>query len=156
MNLKKEKEKILKAESKWKVEKDLLERKQKLKEEKRKLRDSGKKKLTTSKKLIIFLFINCTLIELLTGYAVFRGYELAVFTGLQPDLSPLVTLIGAVVGEVIAYAIYAVKSTKENTVGGITYLNAEYELMGECQNKVDNKPGAIIVEPETPEEIIHG
>lgn len=46
------------------------------------------------------------------------------------DFSPIVTLIGAVVGEVIGFAIYAAKSTKENTEGGIVYQNMmnEFEL----------------------------
>ena len=46
------------------------------------------------------------------------------------DFSPIVTLIGAVVGEVIGFAIYAAKSTKENTEGGIIYQNMmnEFEL----------------------------
>ena len=38
-----------------------------------------------------------------------------------PDFTPLVTLIGAVVSEVIGFAIYAIKSAKENTEGGIIY-----------------------------------
>jgi hypothetical protein len=45
----------------------------------------------------------------------------ALQTSSSPDFSPLVTLIGAVVGEVISFAVYAVKSTKENSVGGILY-----------------------------------
>ena len=42
-------------------------------------------------------------------------------TGNAIDFSPLVTLIGAVVGEVIGFAIYSLKSTKENTAGGVVY-----------------------------------
>ena len=37
------------------------------------------------------------------------------------DLSPLYSLIGAVLGESIAYISYCAKATKENTVGGVTY-----------------------------------
>lgn len=39
----------------------------------------------------------------------------------QPDFGPLLALIGAVIGEVIGYAIYALKSIKENTKDGIIY-----------------------------------
>ena len=39
----------------------------------------------------------------------------------MPDFTPLVTLIGAVVSEVIGFGVYSLKSTKENTVGGIVY-----------------------------------
>jgi len=49
---------------------------------------------------------------------------------MMPDFSPLVTLIGAVVSEVIGFAIYSIKATKENTKGGIVYDTAmkEYEM----------------------------
>ena len=47
--------------------------------------------------------------------------SLAFVAGTMIDFTPLVALIGAVVGEVFGYAIYSLKSTKENTVGGIVY-----------------------------------
>ena len=71
--------------------------------------------------LILFLFINCTIIELFTGWATIQSIQLTIQTGLAPDFTPLVTLIGAVVGEVTGFAVYAAKSTKENTAGGIVY-----------------------------------
>ena len=40
------------------------------------------------------------------------------------DLSSLCTLITAVVGESISFAIYSYKSIKENTQGGIVYESA--------------------------------
>lgn len=40
---------------------------------------------------------------------------------MSPDLTPLITLIGAVVSEVIGFAIYSIKAAKENTSGGIVY-----------------------------------
>jgi hypothetical protein len=45
-----------------------------------------------------------------------------------PDFSPLITLIGAVVSEVIGFAIYSIKAAKENTKGGIVYESAMREL----------------------------
>jgi hypothetical protein len=33
-------------------------------------------------------------------------------------------LIGASISEIFSFAIYALKSTKENTEGGIVYMNA--------------------------------
>lgn len=80
-----------------------------------------KKKIPTSKKLIAFLFTNCTLIELFVAFITWRSLELSTVTLIQPDFTPLITIVGAVVGEVIGYAIYSIKSTKENTKGGITY-----------------------------------
>ena len=49
---------------------------------------------------------------------------LFTFFPINPIFSPLVALISAVVGEVIAFAIYALKSAKENTKGGIVYETA--------------------------------
>ena len=57
---------------------------------------------------IVFLYIsNPVSYSLITGNAI--------------DFSPLVTLIGSVIGEVIGFAIYSLKSAKENSEGGIIY-----------------------------------
>ena len=47
---------------------------------------------------------------------------------LAPDLSPLMALITTVVAEVIGFGIYALKSTKENTEGGIVFETAMREF----------------------------
>ena len=90
-----------------------------------------KKKITTTKLLILFLFINCSIIEIFTMYVTFRQFSLIENVGGVLDFSPLVTLIGSVVGEVIGFAIYAIKSAKENTYGGIVYDT----IMKEQENK---------------------
>ena len=115
-----EKEIVL-QEKQWEKEKSLQERKYKIKKEKRELKSLYGFKLPTSKLLILFLFINCTLIELFTGWVTIKSLDLATLTMVSPDFTPLVTLIGAVVSEVIGFAIYAIKSAKENTEGGIIY-----------------------------------
>ena len=107
------------SEKRWAREKDLLEREYKLVQEQK-----DKKKMSTSKWLIFFLFLNCTIIELFTGYVTLQTLTIAKITGLPPDLTPLVTLIGIVVAEVIGFAVYALKSLKENTSGGIIYETA--------------------------------
>jgi hypothetical protein len=78
-------------------------------------------KTTTSKKLIAFLFLNCTALEIFSCYVILRSLEIGEMTGMTPDMSPLNTLIGAIIGQVLAYAVYAAKATKENTKGGIIY-----------------------------------
>lgn len=88
---------------------------------KKAMRFKGGKSTTTSKKLIAFLFINCTVIELFTMYVTLKSFYLAYAIGMMVDFTPLVTLIGAVVGEVIGFAIYSLKAAKENTKGGIIY-----------------------------------
>jgi F0F1-type ATP synthase assembly protein I len=116
-NMLKEK-KIEKQEKKWAKKKDLIERKQKIKEEKRAIKS---KKKSTTKILIFFLFLNCTLIELFTGWATVQSLNIALLTDQAVDFSPLVTLIGTVVGEVVGFAVYAAKASKENSAGGLVY-----------------------------------
>lgn len=116
---------IIKEEQEWQEQKGLIERKQKIEQEKKQLKG---KKITTTKWLILFLFINCTLIELFTGWSTIQSLRLSALTGQSVDFSPLVTLIGAVVSEVIGFAIYAVKSMKENCEGGVTYSKAMADL----------------------------
>ena len=41
--------------------------------------------------------------------------------GVSVDFSPLVTLIGNVVSEILGYGIYSLKAAKENTRGGVIY-----------------------------------
>ena len=57
-------------------------------------------KMTTSKFIMYLILLNCTVIEV---------YSMIVMVKLN-DLSPLMTLIGSVVGESISYAIYCAKS----------------------------------------------
>lgn len=79
------------------------------------------KKSSTTKKLMFFLFINCTFVELFTAWVTAQNLSLVREVGANLDFTPLVTLIGTVVGEVLSFAIYAAKSAKENTQGGIVY-----------------------------------
>ena len=80
-----------------------------------------KKKISTTKLLMLFLFLNCTAIEIFTGWVTIQNLILAQSIGIPLDFTPLVTLVGAVVAEVMSLAVYAIKSTKENTAGGIVY-----------------------------------
>lgn len=117
----KEERDITIKEHRWQREKEVLERKYKLKQEKREFKKQFLPKISTSKLLILFLFINCTIIELFTGFVTLKSLDLTTLTMANPDFTPLVALIGAVVSEVVGYAVYALKSAKENTAGGITY-----------------------------------
>ena len=78
-------------EAEWHKEKRILERTNKLKEEKRSFKK--KKKITTTKLLVAFLFINCTLIELFTAWITAKSLQVSYMTGNPMDFSPLVTLI---------------------------------------------------------------
>lgn len=144
-SLREQEHEIKREEIYWNAEKVILERKQKLREEKREMRKP--KKISTTKFLIGFLFINCTLVELFTGWATAQSLKISYATGNPMDFSPLVTLIGAVVTEVMGFAVYAVKATKENTANGITYMMAQQSL-----NNNENNP----VEEDTSEEEAQG
>lgn len=85
------------------------------------------KKISTTKILVAFLFINCTLLEIFTGWVTVENLILARDCGISIDFTPLVTLIGIVLGEVFGFAVYAAKSAKENTTGGIQYETAMRE-----------------------------
>lgn len=123
----KEREDILKEEEEWEQDKIYLEKQKKIKADKRSF-FKRLPKLSTSKLLILFLFLNCSLIELFTGWVTIQSINLVRITMMAPDFSPLITLIGAVVGEVIGFAIYSIKAAKENTKGGIVYDTAMREL----------------------------
>lgn len=124
----KEEREIIIKEHRWQREKEVLERKYKLKQEKREFKKQFLPKISTSKLLILFLFINCTIIELFTGFVTLKSLDLTTLTMANPDFTPLVALIGAVVSEVVGYAVYALKSAKENTAGGITYETAMRQI----------------------------
>lgn len=124
----KEEREITIKEHRWQREKEVLERKYKLKQEKREFKKRFLPKISTSKLLIFFLFLNCTIIELFTSFVTLKSLDLTTLTMANPDFTPLVTLIGAVVSEVVGYAVYALKSAKENTAGGITYETAMRQI----------------------------
>ena len=111
-------------ERKWERQKELLARKKKIDDEKREFRLSYIPKMSKSKLLVTYLFLNCTLIEIFTGYTTLKSFDLALITGNSPDLTPLNTLVATVVAEVIGFAVYALKAKAENTKGGIVYETA--------------------------------
>ena len=77
--------------------------------------------MSTSKLLTLFLFLNCTTIEIFTGWVTVMNIHNAKELMITPDLSPLNIIIGAVIGETIGFAIYSIKAAKENSKGGIVY-----------------------------------
>lgn len=82
------------------------------------------KKLSMSKKAVIFIIINCTFVELFIMALTIAQMVLCARDGTMVDFSPLTTIIPIVIGEVGSYGVYALKSMKENTKGGIVYETA--------------------------------
>lgn len=120
------KEKLNKKIQLWKQQKELLIAKQNLEEDIKQTKNRKKppkaqrKTLTTTKFLMLFLFISCSAIEIFTMYAIIKGMNM----GLGIDFTPLTMLITSVVAEVIGFSVYSLKSMKENTKGGIVYQTA--------------------------------
>lgn len=111
---------VLAQKDAWDQEKKAIKLQQQIQKEKRKLLNPFAK-ISFSKWLIFFLFLNCTALEIFTAWVTVQTIALAFATGIAADFTPLVTLIGLVIGEVISYAIYSLKSMRENTKGGIVY-----------------------------------
>lgn len=143
MNLRKRKNKLEQDKIIWNMQKKIIEGEQKIQQQKEQLLKPKKKLISTTKLIVLFLFINCTLIQLFTGYITLLDIKLAETIG-SVDFTPIVTLISAVVGQVIGFAIYSIKASKENTQGGIVYDTAmrkmdqvTYDLYEKEQNLQD-------------------
>lgn len=123
----------------WQIQKPILIAEQDLQEDikntknRKKPTKEQKKALTTTKFLMFFLFISCSIIELFTMYAVIKGMNM----GYGIDFTPLTMLISAVVAQTVGFAIYSLKSTKENTKGGIIFETAM--LNNSCNDPEEEK-----------------
>lgn len=140
-NLNRKEEKLAKEKQQWIKTKEYLLQKKQLQKEKQQF--SNIHLPSTSKLLTFFLFINCSVIELFTGWVTIQNLEIAKETMTSPDLSPLLTLIGAVVGETIGFAIYSLKAMKENCQGGIIYQQAilnNYQQEEEILDQEEDEP----------------
>lgn len=123
MNYVKRKNRIENKIKQWEKEKELIIIEQDLKEDientknrKKKQKKIQRKKLAMSKFLMLFLFISCSVIEAFTLYATIKGMNMG-----NQDFGPLQSLIAAIVAQTVGFAIYSLKSMKENTTGGIVY-----------------------------------
>lgn len=152
-DLKQRELRITEKEKRWEEQKKILQRENNLRHQKMQFFfGKARKKLSTSKLLILLLFINCTIIEIFVGWVTIRSLELASWSMITPDFTPLVTLVGAVVTQVVGYAVYAIKAAKENSKGGITYMAAQYDL----QNTYAATPPPQDAPPPAQDEIPQG
>lgn len=140
--LRKHTEETIFQEKLWLQLKPILQRENKLEQERKEIQtEKNKIKLPSwTKMLLVFLFINFTVLELFIGYVTIQSFALAFAVGMMPDFTPLVTLIGLVAGETISYGAYCAKSKAENTEGGVVHDTAMYELKysWEQQQKEEN------------------
>ena len=121
----------------WLQEKPLIEQENQINSEKQELkRRKRETKLPSwSKLLLIFLFINFTVLELFIGFITLYSFKLAAEVGIMPDLTPLITLITAVIGETISYWIYCAKSKAENVKDGIVYETTMFNLRNNAEDE---------------------
>ena len=120
----------------WQKEKELIIIRQNLQEEKKQIRNkrkSKKKKMAMSKFLMLFLFASCSIVEIFTLYATVKCMNMG-----QIDFSPLQSLIAAIITETVGYAVYSLKSMKQNTSGGIVYETALLEYKN---NQIEEAQG---------------
>lgn len=87
--------------------------------------DKPKERLSFGKIGFIFLVVNFTVVEI---------YSLIMMAILQ-DLTPLPSLIAAVIGNCISFITYNIKSQHENTQGGIVYETAMMKLEHELNEE---------------------
>lgn len=108
-----------------------VRQKQKLKEIKHS-NDIKRKPLTFSKAAVIFVFLNCLLVEL---------YSMVITIAFH-DLVFLSAIIVAVIGQFVVLLGYFKKAKQENMIGGITYEKAMNELKGKSAPVIDDD-GAV-------------
>ena len=135
--IRKKKEKTKYNKILWDAEKPLIEMQNQIDEEKKEAFNKHKqlKRPTWSKALLAILTVNFILLEVFIGWITVKSFSLALMTGVMPDFTPLVTLIGVVAGHTVSYWIYSAKSKAENTEGGITYEMAKWQME---QNMYEN------------------
>ena len=109
----------------WEYKKNIIQQKQSIKADKYQLKQEKKKfKPAFGKLFLMLLFINFTALEVFTGWVTISSFQLAYATGATPDFAPLITLLGAVLGETLSYGIYCLKAKAENTKDGIVFESA--------------------------------
>lgn len=126
--MKREIKKYDKILSELQEEKAVFEKKLQIRNIKRSMRYF--KKPTTTKIIITYILVNCTVIEIYSMVAMW----------LLNDLSALYSLIAAVVSESISFSVYAAKSYNETKQEELIKL--ERDKMGIGTNSEEDNPEA--------------
>lgn len=136
-DLTKKKTHLVEEQKQWEEEKPLIIAEQDLKQDKKDTKNrkkEQKKALSTTKRLMIFLFVSCSIIQIFTLVVTVISMTAGIY-----DFTALQMLITAVVGEVVAFAVYSLKSLKENTKGGIVYETAMWEKETQYEENDDQE-----------------
>lgn len=131
------KQDALLSERMWKLSKPYVEMKRNVEKEQDAIEEDKQehKRLSWGKFLLLFLFINFTVLEIFVGWVTVQSFTLAYAIGATPDFTPLITLLSLVLGETLSYGVYCYKSKAENTKNGIIYDLAmkQYEQFNDDQ-----------------------
>ena len=127
----------------WEARKPLIEIQNQIDEEKKELTVQHIKANFPSwgKLFALLLFINFTALEIFICWVTIKTFSIALAIGIMPDFTPLITLIGAVIGQTLSYGIYAAKSKAENTEGGIVYEMAKMQAEQNTDIETNNEGG---------------
>lgn len=120
------------SENKYKNKLKKIEIENRSKERKLALKQAKLKKrkvLPTTTKLITFYLFVVLNIVLIYALVAMWHFE---------NLACLGTLIADVIGQILVFFIYAIKSTKENTSGGITYETTMAKLKNDLDISIKN------------------
>lgn len=93
------------------------------------------KEITTTKFIMGLLIINFIILQVFTGWVTLIMLNVSAATGII-DFTPLVALITTVVGEVTTFLIYTIKSSKENTKGGLVYESTMAQLKEDLSSEI--------------------
>ena len=121
---KKRSEKIKQQQQKWKIEKKNLQRQNVIKKQYKTVSQKNPFKITTGKLALWIMLIICIGVIIFTGYITVQQFALAKQLLITPDYTPLVAMVGGILGAVFDVLGYYAKSAKENTEGGVTYMKA--------------------------------
>lgn len=113
--------KIRHQEENWQIQRLNLKKQNDIKNDYNKIQNKNPFKITTGKLAMWILLSLCLIVIIFTSFITIKEFSLAYTLGVMPDFTPLVTMIGAILGAAIDVAAYFAKSAKENTKGGITY-----------------------------------
>lgn len=116
--------KIKQQQENWQIERLNLKRENSIRNDYNKIQNKNPFKITTGKLAMWILLLLCLIVIIFTSWVTIKEFSLAYALGLMPDFTPLVAMIGAILGAAIDVAAYFAKSAKENTKGGITYQAA--------------------------------
>lgn len=121
IHYKKRSRQITQKQKKWVIQRFNIQRENDIRNDYKRIQNKNPFKLTTGKLAMWFLFVLCVVVVIFTGWIAIQQINLSYAIGMSPNFTPLITMIGAIMGATIDVAAYFAKSAKENSQGGIIF-----------------------------------